>query len=504
MLHFLSGLFKRLFGARHIETDPSSLTLEGLMDELGVEHYASKNGKLEKPPADADSPDEIERRIAKRISREKAAACRVWENRRSFAKNRMAVLQFRSGIAKIEAQIEEAVGAFERRAKRTVHDTYLFREDAEQQAVALENFKLKNKLTKPADIPETPILNVGIIAVVLLFEIVLNAYFFGKTDPMGPLGGFNYALTLAICNIGVTIFASALLLRQLFHRNILRKLFFGTIYAAILLFVFVLNVVFAKARDLMQDPALQSAFATTQRSLSAADLLAPSLRNAPQEISGNLSAVLLEQAKYLLTYEHFDTYLLLLSTCVFCLLAAYEVYKMDDPFPGFGKRTRAYRAARLLLEEKSKAGLNQLDKERDHHLKRTESIGNDVIADLKMQDSILVDSHEHDSVYFRTLQKLCSFEADLIREYRRLNSASRSSPPPPFFRSGIVREEPARPEPLTPVLDGRPALLEAFNEKMKAAASAIRKAYNEAAKEIETLKSPRNPSTPQSQWPHNQ
>ncbi len=474
------------------------------MTELGIEHYASKNGKLDKPPADADSPDELETRIAKRISHEKASAHQVWENRRSFARNRMAVLQFRAGIAKIEAQVEEAVGAFERRAKRTVHDTYLFREDAEQQAVALENFKLKNKLTKPAHIPDTPILNVGIIAVVLLFEVVLNAYFFGKTDPMGPLGGFNYALTLAICNIGVTIFASALLLRQLFHRSILRKLFFGTIYIAVLLFVFVLNVVFAKARDLMQDPALQSSFATTQRSLSTAELLAPSLRNAPQEISGNLSAVLLEQAKYLLTYEHFDTYLLLLSTCVFCLLAAYEVYKMDDPFPGFGKRTRAYRAARLLLEEKSKAGLDQLNEERAHQLKRTESIGNDVIADLKMQDGILVDSHENDGEYFRTLQKLCSFEADLIREYRKLNTASRSSPPPPFFRSSIVREEPTRPEPLTPVLDGRPALLEAFNEKMKAAASAIRKAYNDSALEIETLKSPRSPSSPHSPWPLNQ
>jgi hypothetical protein len=487
MPRILSRFIDWLFGKRHSETDPSRLTFEGLMTELGIEHYASRNGKLNQPPADANSPDDFERRIAKRVSHEKASAHRVWENRRSSLVNRMAALQFRGGVAQIRAQAIGAVSAFQVAAKTTVAEAYLARSDAEQQHAALERFKLENKLTRTAHYPDTPILQIGIISVVLLFELILNAYFFGKGDPMGYLGGFNHALTLAICNIGVTVFASAVLLRKAFHRNLFRKLFFGTLYIGVLLFVFLLNVVFAKARDLMQNPDLQASLAATQSFLPTTELLAPSLRQHAGITSEHIPVLLLDQTRHLLTYEHFDSYLLLLSTCVFCLLAAYEVYKMDDPYPDYGRRTRAYKDSHDAWMKKRNTGLDLVSKEQSKQIKRIEDIERTVDGDLFLRDKLLADSNENDSDYFRLLQKLSSFEVKLVDKYREINSRVRSASPPPYFGVNIVPDEPLHPTPLTPFPGERQTLLEVFNKQRVAAAAEISKAYNDAVAEIGTL-----------------
>lgn len=457
------------------------------MTELGIEHYASRNGKSDKPPADANSPDDVEKRIAKRISHEKASAHRVWENRRSSLVNRMAALQFRGGVAQIRAQAIGAVSAFQAAAKTTVAEAYLARSEAEQQHASLERFKLENKLTRTAHYPDTPILQIGIISVVLLFELILNAYFFGKGDPMGYLGGFNHALALAICNIGVTVFASAVLLRKAFHRNLFRKLFFGTLYIGVLLFVFLLNVVFAKARDLMQNPELQASLAATQSFLPTTELLAPSLRQNAGITSEQFPVLLLDQVRHLLTYEHFDSYLLLLSTCVFCLLAAYEVYKMDDPYPDYGKRTKAYKDAHDAWVQKRNTGLDLLSKEQTKQLKRVEDIERAVDGDLFLRDKLLADSNENDSDYFRILQRLSSFEVKLIDKYREINSRVRSAPSPSYFGVNVVPDEPLQPTPLTPFPGERQTLLDAFNEQRVTAAAEISKAYNDAVAEIGTL-----------------
>jgi hypothetical protein len=492
MPHFLSRFFDWLFRRQQVVSDPSRLTFEGLMTELGIEHYASRNGKADKPPTESNSPDDCERRIAKRISHEKASAHRVWENRRSSLVNRMAALQFRGGVAQIRAQAIGAVGAFQAAAKATVAEAYLASHEAEQQHAALERFKSENKLTRAAHYPDTPILQIGIISVVLLFELMLNAYFFGKGDPMGYLGGFNHAFALAVCNIGVTVFASAVLLRKIFHRSFLRRLFFGTIYMGVLLFVFLLNVVFAKARDLMQNPDLQASLAATQSFLPTTELLAPILRQQGGAASNDLTTLILEQAKHLLTYEHFDSYLLLLSTCVFCLLAAYEVYKMDDPYPDYGKRTRAYKDSHEAWMKKRNTGLESLAKEQAKQLKRIEDIERAVDGDLSLRDRLLADSNENDGDYFRLLQRLSSFEVKLVDKYREINGRVRSTPPPSYFGVNVVPDEPVQPTPLTPFPGERQTLLEAFNEQRVAAASEISQAYNVAVAEIGTLTFHRN------------
>jgi hypothetical protein len=399
----------------------------------------------------------------------------------------MAALQFRGGVAQIRAQSIAAVSAFRATAKALVAEAYLARSEAEQQHASLERFKVENNLTRTAHYPDTPILQIGIISVVFLVELVLNAYFFGKGDPMGYLGGFNHSLTLAVCNIGVTVLASAVLLRKAFHRNLFRKLFFGTIYIGVLLFVFLLNVVFAKARDLMQNPELQASLAATQNFLPTAELLAPSLRQLAGIPSEQIPVLLIDQARHLLTYEHFDSYLLLLSTCVFCLLAAYKVYKMDDPYPDYGRRTKAYKDSHEAWVDKKKTGLALLSKEEAKQLKRVEDIERAVDGDLFLRDKLLADSNENDSDYFRVLQKLSSFEVKLVDKYREINSRVRSASPPSYFGVNVVADEPLQPTPLTPFPGERQTLLDAFNEQRVIAAVEISKAYNEAVSEIGTL-----------------
>ena len=66
---------------------------------------------------------------------------------------------------------------------------------------------------------------VGVLLVLFVFEVFLNGFFLAKGSELGYLGGAAEAFTFALLNIGVSFLIAVVGVRELNHRNPLRKLF---------------------------------------------------------------------------------------------------------------------------------------------------------------------------------------------------------------------------------------------------------------------------------------
>ena len=100
--------------------------------------------------------------------------------------------------------------------------------DAEADYV---NFRKKHRLMRPADKRSGlgTFIKILIIVVLVIFEVIANGYFLSGGNELGFIGGIVEATLFSVLNVGVAIFVAVVLLPNLYHRNVIRKLF-GAIF----------------------------------------------------------------------------------------------------------------------------------------------------------------------------------------------------------------------------------------------------------------------------------
>lgn len=107
----------------------------------------------------------------------------------------------------------------------------------------LEIYKHRNGLTREAVYRESRILHYSVIFFIVILETALNAFFLSKGSELGLLGGFFQAFVISLVNLGFAAFM-AFSLRNIFHRNPVRKVTALLLFTAICAFSigFVLGV----------------------------------------------------------------------------------------------------------------------------------------------------------------------------------------------------------------------------------------------------------------------
>jgi hypothetical protein len=107
-----------------------------------------------------------------------------------------------------------------------------------------DHFRAKHKIVRPARLstPAKTVLKIGLLAVMLVVEIVVNGVFLSKSNWAGLLGGAVQAVTFAALNILVSFLCGLLLIRLINRREIFLK-FLGFIsLIAYLTFAVALNL----------------------------------------------------------------------------------------------------------------------------------------------------------------------------------------------------------------------------------------------------------------------
>ncbi|WP_429911546.1 hypothetical protein [Glycocaulis sp.] len=181
---------------------------------------------------------------------------------------------------------------------------------------------------RAAQYPDSHIMHFSILAALILFEGMANAYFFSKASDLGLLGGWIQAITVAFTNVIAAFFLIGFVgLRSLSNPDRPFSFIAALIgVPAALSFVVFLNFSAAHYRDLLE---INEAALATGALAGTGEILAPVTRA--------------------LTFQPFETLealLLFILGITFAAIAAFKGATFDDRLIGYGAvQRRAMRSA---------------------------------------------------------------------------------------------------------------------------------------------------------------
>lgn len=209
-------------------------------------------------------------------------------------------------------------------------DDPISKEKAETSGKAIE---------RSAIYPDSHILTFSVLAALVLFEGLANAYFFAGSSDLGLLGGWLQAITVSFVNVITAFFVIGFLCLRHLTNPQKRWSFFAAAAGlpVAIAFIVVLNLAAAHYRDLLEIHAASLALGGT-------------------EVTGELIAPIQHLIADPFAFQTLEAYLLLTLGLTFAIIAAYKGRTFDDAIPGFGVvQRRAERSARELNRVVKKA-----------------------------------------------------------------------------------------------------------------------------------------------------
>jgi hypothetical protein len=200
---------------------------------------------------------------------------------------------------------------------------------------AYTDFRARHKVTRAASYPDSHIMHFSILAALVLFEGLANAYFFSKGSDLGLLGGWIQAITVAFTNVIAAFFLIGFLGLRLLQNPVSRPFSFWVAVVGVPLavaFIVFLNFSAAHYRDLLELQA--AAMVMTGEFAPNGEILTPVTRA--------------------LTFQPFETLealLLFILGITFAAIAAFKGATFDDSLIGYGAVQRRAVAASAHLSE---------------------------------------------------------------------------------------------------------------------------------------------------------
>ena len=391
-----------------------ALNVAKLAADLKVGQLGAQRGAKEEPSSNSAVLDDVESLIVERIEAEKNSAHGILLDELHLYKERLSGLDFEGRFATIRQAAPAAVSEFRAEAAQGRDELHSLRRHLRDVEVERDDFRRRHKLRRTARWAAggNLTLKVGVLLCLFVFEVFLNGFFLAKGSELGYVGGAAEALVFALLNIGVAFLAGAIGVRELNHRNWLRKLFGLVALLAYICIALVLNLTLAHYRE-------------------AAGAL---VSDAGQEVLTRLRTDPLGIAD-VKSWLFFGIGLL-------CSLVAFgDSYLLFDPYPGYG------------LLEKRRAGAYEAYIARKNDLiERLLAIRDEAIEILEEANRDLsVRRGEYDAIMESRTRLMRLFEAHqshldrtanaLLSTYREADKRSRSTPPPPRFAMPYVLEK---------------------------------------------------------------
>ncbi len=234
----------------------------------------------------------------------------------------------------------------------------------------LDAFKAEHRLMRDAHYPSSPLLAIGILSILIIVEAGINGILFADSSDQGLFGGWLEALVLAIANVGAAFLFGRAVLPQLHRRGAGQKAGALVLCLAGAAAILAINLTGAHYRDFKSEASTNPAPPAVLKQetvlvLGGAKLgpaasgphkgakAAPAEPSAPPpaQVAGDEKAKEREAIAKLagnpFAFGSFMSFFLFVIGLCGASIAALDGYKLDDPFPGYGKRHRRYAAARL-------------------------------------------------------------------------------------------------------------------------------------------------------------
>jgi hypothetical protein len=437
-----------------------ALDVARLAADFAVAKVGAQRGANEEPSSDSASLDDVESRIVERVEAEKNSAHGILLDELHLYKERLSGLDFEGRFATIRQAAPAAVSEFRAEAAQGRDELHSLRRHLRDVEAERDDFRRRHRLTRAARWAAggNLTIKIGILLSLFVFEVFLNGFFLAKGSELGYVGGAAEALIFALLNIGVSFLAGAVGVRELNHRNYLRKLFGLIALIGYLALAIALNLTLAHYRE------AAGSFVS-----DAGQEVLVRLRTAPLGIADVKSW-------------------LFFGIGMLCSLIAFgDSYLIFDPYPGYG-----------MLEKRRAAAYEAYIARKNELIARLLSIRDEAIEILEEANrDLAVRRSEYDAILEGRTRLLRLFEAHqahldrtantLLSTYREANKRSRKTPAPRRFAAAYVLEKIPTEQEALPA-SARDDLRRSIEESQTVLADQVRAIHDEFERAFATYR----------------
>jgi hypothetical protein len=407
---------------------------EAIAGRLKLVQAGTEAGRANRPDAEATGFDSTEMLVVVTIEELRRRGLqqfedhiRVYRERLSRAAEARKEVEIVAGLARGDFLSE--VDVWKARLAtpvETLNESFAWRAE----------FRRRHRLQRPAEDfggwPKT----IAIGMILILVETSLNGYLFAQNNSLGLLGGILAALLVSISNVGVSGLAG-FAAKRVNHRNWLWKVAGLAVLGAWLAYAVVFNLAVAHFRDVVE--------VTGDWSLAAAQAI-PALREAPFAL-GTI-----------------ESWLLCVIGGLMSLLAFLKGFHTDDPYPGYGRVSRAVIDARNRYARDLETAIGELEAKRDGAIDELRDAHEEVRSGIAEAVDALFGQTALRAQVGHFLEQCDVKTARLLAVYRDANRAARTAPAPASFSRDHVFA------PFTPPVEDAPRRMSAETEAATVAA----------------------------------
>ena len=444
------------------EEPDCQLDLDGWAGQLQLDRLGEQAGRHELPASDASEPDDSERKVSALIEQRMSALTDHSNQRLARYNTTIADTDINSQQQRLLNLSSNSTLRLRNLMAETRQTLGTLKAEKQRYSDYFNAFKQRHQRTVDARYPQSRLLHYSVVAVLLLLESLLNGYFFARGSAFGLLGGVSQSLTVAVLNILPAFFIAGLVLTRysghvaFIKRNLARLALLGYLG-----WIGLFNLGVAHYRDLL-----------ATRPDDALTLTLVNLRTQP------------------LVLADINSWLLLLVGVLFALIAAWDGYRSDDPYPGYGSRQRWYLDLENYYAQECHRLGEQVASVRSEYLDELQQLSAQAhdlyphLFHLVEQKRALLERHRH------CLQDLQAAGDALVHRYRQANRQARSTPAPAFFQQPWRSQ---RDYPLVGAEDDRDKiaeqkqLFETLPARVEQATNDIETLYSEFLNEIQGI-----------------
>ncbi|MGO8975714.1 MAG: hypothetical protein ACLQNV_19585 [Steroidobacteraceae bacterium] len=382
------------------------LNVDRVADSLQLTKRGRQRGSKNRPPQEAETFDDIEHQILERVEAHKQDAHALYLDHLHTYDQRLAALNFEERFAIIQQAAPEAVGDFRAEAALGRDELFGLRRRLYDSERERDNFRARHKIARPARLstPGKTVLKIGVLAVLLVIEIVINGSFLSKSNEGGWIGGAIQAVSFATLNIVASFLFGLVPIRLINRRNVLLKFLGLLAFFAYLAFAVVLNLTLSHLREM------------------------------PPTITGDVGhEVLLQLFQQPLVLHDVNSWVFFGIGLIFSLVAMADGVLFTDPYFGYGAlELRCIEARNQYTDSKAEL-IGRLRTIRDTASEAMNGAARDLSVRRGEYDAILQARARLAQRFIEHQNQIERSARALLAIYREANREARTQPVPSYF-----------------------------------------------------------------------
>jgi hypothetical protein len=380
-----------------------AIDTQALSERLAIRKKAKERAESNQPDSSSAALDSVEMDIISSVETSRRTGLESYQNHLKVYKDRVSKIS----QVKQEVQIIAGKAKTDFEAAISVWSNQLQNElrDVEETYKGYQDFKIKNRLDRPA-MPEPNVLFFWSLSFfLLLVESIANGLLFAEDNPMGLIGGIGVALLVAVLNVGIAMIGG-FFGRYFNSVRVLPKAFGVAISFFWLSGAIGFNLAVGHFRDVIG----QNADLRSDGIIAVQNII-----NNPFDITQFNSWILVGVG-------------LLISVAIY-----WKTYQFGDPYPGYGQIARQLRAARQKYANRIESSIDSVLQQRDEAVSELREV-QDLMA-ATIEDSIqALTGQANINAHLQAFLEQCDLKVnELLAVYRDENRIYRSTEAPARF-----------------------------------------------------------------------